>query len=161
MKQVFNISKITNKRDYIMSLLESKIGTDVLFLTVLPNKDSLCYDYPYISISKGNRSVCNRYSLFRRLSFFKEQNTEQDIILNDMRNISKQTLEHAISSNEFTRGFLAIVLGCKNFFSLSELYSFKDFSFIDDQETEIIFSDPDFDYLYWNNKNSNNDRNEI
>lgn len=101
------------------------------------------------------------YSLFRRLSFFKEQNTEQDIILNDMRNISKQTLKHAISSNDFTRGFLAIVLGCKNFFSLSELYSFKDFSFIDDQETEIIFSDPDFDYLYWNNKNINNDKNEI
>jgi hypothetical protein len=78
-----------------------------------------------------------------------------------MRNISKQTLEHAISSNDFTRGCLAIVLGCKNFFSLSELYSFKDFSFIDDQETEIIFSDPDFDYLYWNNKNIDNDRNEI
>ena len=152
MKQEFNLSQITNKTNYIRSLLESKIGTDVLFLTVLPNKGSLCYDYPYISISKGNKSICNRDSLFHRLFFKKGHNIKHNIVLNDMRNISKQTLEDAVSSDDFMRGFLAIVLGYKNFFSLSELYSFEDFSFIDDQETEIIYSDPDFDYLYWNNK---------
>ena len=98
MKQEFNLSQITNKTNYIRSLLESKIGTDVLFLTVLPNKGSLCYDYPYISISKGNKSICNRDSLFHRLFCKKGHNIKHNIVLNDMRNISKQTLEDAVSS---------------------------------------------------------------
>ena len=94
-----------------------------------------------------------KWSQNRPLVIFKKgHNIKHNIVLNDMRNISKQTLEDAVSSDDFMRGFLAIVLGYKNFFSLSELYSFEDFSFIDDQETEIIYSDPDFDYLYWNNK---------
>ena len=84
MKQEFNLSQITNKTNYIRSLLESKIGTDVLFLTVLPNKGSLCYDYPYISISKGNKSICNRDSLFRRLFFKKGHNIKHNIVLNEV-----------------------------------------------------------------------------